>query len=187
MSDANKFPTSFTSEQFVPFLSAEEIDTITTSLAKSISTKYQDQELVLIGQLKGSVIFMSDLMRKIKNVKVSVDFVKIGAIGRSKESNGTIYFSKDISTNIEDKNVLIVEEIIDTGRALKFLYDRLKLANPRSIEIAALLDKPFKRAVPIKPNFIGKQIEDQFTIGYGLDLDQFGRNFSQVYYLQYPN
>lgn len=187
MSDNNKFPASFTQEQFVPFLTEDEIQTITASLAHTISKKFQGEELVLIGQLKGSCIFMADLMRKLQNVKVSIDFIKVGSVGRTKESSGTIFLSKDISSNIENKNVLIVEEIIDTGRALKFIQDRLKLSNPRSIGIVALLDKPYKRAVPIKPDYIGKQIEDQFTVGYGLDLDQFGRNFSSIFYLKYPN
>lgn len=187
MKEINKFPHNIVSEQFVPYIEAHEVESITESLAHTISQKYQGEELVLIGVLKGSTLFLSDLIKKIKNVKVYIDFVKLSAVGRDKESNGTIILSKDINTNILDKNVLIVEEIIDTGRALHFLKNRLQQASPRNIEIITLFDKPYKRAVPIKADYIGKQIEDQFIIGYGLDLDEYGRNFSEVYYLKYPN
>ncbi len=187
MNEINKFPNSFVSDQFVPYITAKEVETIVDSLAHTISQKYQGEELVLVGALKGSTPFLSDLMKKIKNVKVYVDFVKLSAVGRSKENNGTIILSKDLKTNILDKNVLIVEEIIDTGRALYFLKNRLTQASPRNIEVITLFDKPYKRAVPIKADYIGKQIEDQFIVGYGLDLDEYGRNFSEIYYLKYPN
>lgn len=185
--EENKFPSDFVSSQFVEYVDEQEIASITKSLAHTINEKYRGQELVLIGILKGSMTFMSDLIKQISNVKIYVDFVRLSAMGRDKESNGTIILSKDISTNITDKNILIVEEIIDTGRALHFLKERLKQSDPRSIEVITLFDKPYKRAVPIKAEFIGKQIEDQFIIGNGLDLEEYGRNFKNVYYLKYPN
>jgi hypoxanthine phosphoribosyltransferase len=187
MKEINKFPYNTATEQFVPYIEEQEINTIVDSLAHTISQKYQGEELVLIGPLKGSMIFLTDLARRIKNVKVYIDFVRLSAVGRSKENNGTIILSKDIKTNVLDKNVLIVEEVIDTGRALYFLKNRLMQASPRNIEIITLFDKPYKRAVPIKADYIGKQIDDQFIIGYGLDLDEYGRNLSEVYYLKYPN
>lgn len=187
MKENGKFPGSFVSDQFVQYIEGSEIETIIDSLAHTISQKYKGQELVLIGGLKGSAIFLSDLVKRIKNVKVYIDFVKLSAVGRDKENNGTIILSKDITTNILDKNILIVEEVIDTGRALYFLKNRLLQANPRNIEIITLFDKPYKRAVPIKADYIGKQIDDQFIVGYGLDLDDYGRNFCDVYYLKYPN
>lgn len=187
MKEINKFPHNVVSEQFVPYIEAHEVESIVETLAHTISQRYQGEELVLIGPLKGSTVFLTDLVKKIKNVKVYIDFVKLSAVGRDKENNGTIILSKDIKTNILDKNVLIVEEVIDTGRALYFLKNRLAQANPRNIEIITLFDKPYKRAVPVKADYIGKQIEDQFIIGYGLDLDEYGRNFSEVYYLKYPN
>lgn len=185
--EQNKFPSSFVSDQFVNYVDEQEIKGMVGSLANTISQKYEGQELVLIGILKGSMVILADLMREIRNVKLYVDFVKLEAIGRTKEQAGTISVSKDISTNIQDKNVLIVEEIIDTGRALNFLINRLKLAGPSNIEILTLFDKPYKRAVPIRANYIGKQIDDQFVVGYGLDLEEYGRNFRDVYYLKYPN
>lgn len=185
--DQLKFPSSFVQDQFESYIDQNEINSIVESLAYTINQKYKGQELVLIGILKGSMTFMSDLVRHIRDVKVYVDFVKLSAVGRGKESNGTILIKKDISTNVLDRNVLIIEEIIDTGRALHFLKNRLQSSGPRSIELITLFDKPYKRAVPIKADFIGKQIEDQFIVGYGLDLEEYGRNLTNVYYLKYPN
>lgn len=182
-----KFPSSFIVDQFQSYIDRNEINTIVESLAYTISQKYQGQELVLVGMLKGSMTFMADLIRNIRDVKIYVDFIKVASVGRSKESNGTILITKDISTNIENRNVLLVEEIIDTGRALHFVKNRLQSSSPRSIEVITLFDKPYKRAVPLKADFIGKQIDDQFIIGYGLDLEEYGRNLSDVLYLKYPN
>ena len=182
-----KFHSKFEETQFIKYINRDEIKGLVGSLGHTISKRYEGEELVLIGILKGSTVFMADLVREIKNVKLSIDFVALKAIGRTKESNGTIIIEKDISSNIKDKNVLIVEEIIDTGRALDFLKERLANSSPRSIEVITLFDKPYKRAVPINADFIGKKIDDQFIIGYGLDLEDYGRNFKDVYFLKYPN
>ena len=182
-----KFPSSFVSNQFVKYIDKTEIRGLTQALANAISQKYKGEELVLVGVLKGSTVFMADLIREIKGVKIYVDFVRVQAVGRSKESHGTITMAKDFTTNLMDKNVLIVEEIVDTGRALSFLKKRIQLSSPRSLAIVTLFDKPYKRVVNIQPEFIGKKIDDHFVVGYGLDLEDFGRNFEQLYYLQYPN
>jgi hypoxanthine phosphoribosyltransferase len=187
MDEKNKFPSSFVSNQFVKYIDRREIFGIVESLANTISTKYAGQELVMIGVLKGSMVFMSDLVRQLENVKVYIDFVRLHSVGRSKENHGTIVLSKDLSTQIMDRNVLIVEEIIDTGRALNFLKQRIKLAGPRSIEVVTLFDKPYKRAVSSPADYIGKKIDDQFIVGYGLDLEDYGRNFEDLFYLKYPN
>lgn len=188
MSDEkNKFPSTFVSSQFVKYIDAKEIKGIVEALGNTLSQKYQGQDLVLIGVLKGSMVFMADLIREIRGVKVYVDFVKLQAVGRSKENQGTICISKDYTTNLMDRNVIIVEEIVDTGRALSFLKKRIQLSQPRSLEVITLFDKPYKRAVNIQPDLTGKKIEDQFIVGYGLDLEDFGRNFEQLYYLRYPN
>jgi hypoxanthine phosphoribosyltransferase len=188
MSDEkNKFPGSFVGSQFVKYIDAKEIRGIVETLGNTLSQKYQGQDLVLIGVLKGSMVFLADLAREIKGVKVYIDFVKLQAVGRSKENHGTITINKDFTTNLMDRNVVIVEEIVDTGRALSFLKKRILLAQPRSLEVITLFDKPYKRAVNVQPDMTGKKIEDQFIVGYGLDLEDFGRNFEQVYYLKYPN
>lgn len=188
MSDEkNKFPSTFVSSQFVKYIDAKEIKGIVEALGNNLSQKYAGQDLVLIGVLKGSMVFLADLAREIKGVKVYIDFVKLHAVGRSKENHGTITISKDITTNLMDRNVVIVEEIVDTGRALSFLKKRIQLSAPRSLEVVTLFDKPYKRTVNIQPDITGKKIDDQFIVGYGMDLEDFGRNFEQVYYLKYPN
>ncbi|MFT6631451.1 MAG: hypoxanthine phosphoribosyltransferase [Bacteriovoracaceae bacterium] len=187
MNELYKFPSNFVSDQFVSYIDREEIESITMALAKTINERYQGEELIIIGVLKGSMVFLADLLKHLKNIKVYVDFVHISSVGRSKENQGTIIINKDIKTNIIEKNVLIVEEIIDTGRALHFLKNRLSQAGPRSVEVLTLFDKPYKRVVPIKPDYIGKQIEDQFVVGYGLDLEEYGRNICDLFYLKYPN
>jgi hypoxanthine phosphoribosyltransferase len=188
MSDEkNKFPSSFVSSQFVKYVDSKEIKGIVEALGNNISQKYQGQDLVLIGVLKGSMVFLADLVREIRGVKVYVDFVKLQAVGRSKENHGTICISKDYTTNLMDRNVLIVEEIVDTGRALSFLKKRILLSSPRTLEVVTLFDKPYKRTVNVQPDMTGKKIDDQFIVGYGLDLEDYGRNFEQLYYLRYPN
>lgn len=188
MSDEkNKFPSSFVSSQFVKYIDSKEIKGIVEALGNTLSQKYQGQDLVLIGVLKGSAVFLADLAREIKGVKVYIDFVKLQAVGRSKENHGTITMSKDFSINLMDRNVVIVEEIVDTGRALSFLKKRILLSSPRNLEIVTLFDKPYKRTVNIQPDLTGKKIDDQFIVGYGLDLEDYGRNFEQLYYLKYPN
>lgn len=187
MSQNLKFPNHFISSQFVDYIPETEIQSIVESLANTIEERYKNEELYIVCVLKGSMIFTADLVRKIKNVKTFVDFVKLRSIGRDKESSGTIAFLRDISSNLEGKNVLIVEEIIDTGRALHFLKNRIMQANPKSLDIVTLFDKPYKRAVPINADYIGKKIDNEFIVGYGLDLEEYGRNLSDIYFLKYPN
>jgi hypoxanthine phosphoribosyltransferase len=187
MSEKSKFPDRFITTQFIPYIKASEIEAVVESLANTIEQKYAGQELYVICVLKGSMIFTADLIRKLKTVKVYLDFVKLKSFGRDKESSGTISFSKDIGVNLQDKNVIIVEEIIDTGRALSFLKNRILQCQPKNLEIISLFDKPYKRAVPIKADFIGKKIDDQFIVGYGLDLEEYGRNLQDIYFLKYPN
>lgn len=187
MDELNKFPSGFVAEQFDVFLDEKEIDILTESLAHTLSHKYAGQELVVISLLKGSSFFVADLVRKLHDVKVVVDFVKLKAIGRTDDCPGTISLAKDISVNIRDKKVLVIKEIIDTGRAIHFLKSHLQQSEPHSIEILTLLDKPYQRVVPLAPEYVGKQIDEKFVVGYGMDLDQFGRNFSGIYSLNYPN
>jgi hypoxanthine phosphoribosyltransferase len=186
MSDKHKFNSRFTSSQFALEIEKKEIQTLIESLGATLSKKYQGQELVMIGVLKGSMMFMADLIRQLDGVKVYVDFVKLKASGRGKESEGTIYLAKDFQTNIRGKHVLVVEEIIDTGRALHFLKQRLALAQPASVSVVTLLDKPYRRAVPVEAEFIGKKMNDAFVVGYGLDLEDYGRNLENIHILKFP-
>lgn len=171
---------------FVKYLNQDEINAAVESLANRISNDYADKPLVLIGVLKGAVIFMADLARKIKT-PFETDFVRLSSYGKGQVSSGTVTLLKDISTDIKGKHVLIVEEIVDSGRTLRFLYDRLLSSQPASVEIVSLLDKFSKRVVDVPVKYVGKKIDDHFLIGYGLDLEEKCRNLGEIYFNKYPN
>lgn len=164
-------------DNMIAFLTHDEIQEIVTRLAKEIEIDYHDKEIIHICPLKGSCIFLADLVRKI-NLKQQVDFVQVGAI----EKNGAIRLHKDISVNITGKHVLIIEEIIDTARTLTFLKQRLLAASPASLKIVTLLDKPARRELPIKPDYVGLTIEDRYMVGYGMDSEEIGRNYKDIFY-----
>lgn len=164
----------------------EEIQIAVQELANRINTDYQDKEVVLVGVLKGAIVVMADLIRHLK-VNPEVEFVRLSSYGKARTSSGTVTLLQDIQADIRGKHVLIVEEIIDSGRTLKFLYDRLKASGPASVEIVTLLDKVSKRIVDVPVKYIGRKIDDLFLIGYGLDLEERCRNLRDIYYLKYPN
>ena len=192
MSETKKFPNQYIDNQFVPYVDEKELKDLIASLAYTISEKYRHQELVLVGVLKGGHFFLCDLVREIKEVKVFIDFVKIAVIKDNhsgiKPLSGTPTFRMegDITQNITGKHVLIVTEIIASARTLHFLKERLELCKPSSLEFISLFDKPYKRTIPLRANFIGKKIDDQFLVGYGLDLEEYCRNLKNIYYLKYP-
>lgn len=166
-------------EQMVPFLTREEINGLVEELAAQIEADYEGKEVVFICPLRGSIHLTADLMRKI-DLPQQVDFVHVQAV----ERGGAIKIVKDISTNIAGKHVLIVEEIIDTGRTLSFLRSRLFASAPASLKIVTLLDKPARRELPIKADYIGKTIEDRYVVGYGMDSEEMGRNYPDIYALK---
>jgi len=173
-------------ESWTPYLSRHEIEGIVCRLASRINEDYKGKDLLLIGVLKGASVFMADLFKHLTG-QVDADFVRLSSYGREKESSGTITLLKDITADINGRHVLIVEEIIDTGRTLKFLYDRLKSSKPASIEIVTLLDKKEKRLVDVPVKYAGQSVKNEFLIGYGLDLEEKCRNLPDIYYLKYPN
>ncbi|MCM2323329.1 MAG: hypoxanthine phosphoribosyltransferase [Oligoflexia bacterium] len=173
-------------KNFTKYLNRHEIDAAVQNLANRLNADYEDKEVVLIGVLKGAIVFIADLVRHLK-MDCEVDFVRLSSYGKARASAGTVSLLKDIQADIRDKHVLIIEEIIDSGRTLKFLYERLKSAGPASVEIVTLLDKSAKRVADVPVKYIGRQIEDQFLIGYGLDLEEYCRNLPDIYYLKYPN
>ena len=148
-------------------------------IGKQISEDYRGKDLFLIGVLKGSVMFMADLMRSMKS-DVSMDFMAVSSYGASSKSSGVVRILKDLDTDIEGKNVLIVEDIIDTGTTLKYLYEYLMGKRPKSLKIACLLDRPYRRKVDIKADYIGFTIPDEFVVGYGLD---YAEKFRQLPYI----
>jgi hypoxanthine phosphoribosyltransferase len=160
----------------IPFLTQEEIKELIKNIAKKIEIEYAGKELIMICPLKGSIHFIADLMREVR-LPQQIDFVHLAA----SEKGGAIKIIKDIGQNITGKHVIVVEEIIDTGRTLSFLKTRLLASSPASLKIATLLDKPSRRELSIKPDYIGKTIDDRYVVGYGLDSEQLGRNLKSIY------
>lgn len=173
-------------KNFTKYLNRYEIDAAVQSLANRINADYQGKDVILVGILKGAILFVADLIRHLK-VDAEVEFVRLSSYGKARTSSGTVTIIKDIQADIRDKHILIVEEIIDSGRTLKFLYERLKSAGPASVEIVTLLDKVSKRVVDVPVKYVGRTIDDQFLVGYGLDLEEHCRNLPDIYYLRYPN
>lgn len=162
-------------KDMVPFIKADEIEKMISEMAIKIDEQYKKEPLVLICPLKGSFMFMADLCRKIENPNLEIEFVQVKSLGKS------MRVVKDINIDIFNKHIIICEEIIDAGRTLNFLKKHLMLSLPASIRIAALIDKPSRREIPLKPDYTGKTIDDRYVIGYGMDSDELGRNYSEIY------
>lgn len=153
-------------------LSEEQIDQITTKIAKEIDKDYadRDRKLLLLGILKGSVVFMSDLMKKIKR-PVEIDFMKVSSYGAGTETSGKINIILDLHrTDLSELDIIIIEDIIDSGKTLSYLVEYLKLGGARSVKTCTLLDKPSRRQVDFVPTYTGTEIPDEFVVGYGLDF-----------------
>ena len=166
-------------DEMTSFLSKDDIAKLVSKLATQIENDYEGKEIIFICPLRGSMHFTADLMRKV-GLMQQVDFVYV----QSTEKGGAIRMSKDISINITNKHVIIVEEVIDTARTLSFLQSRLLSSNPASLKIVTLLDKPARRELPIRADYIGKTIEDRYVVGYGMDSEEKGRNYSDIYVLK---
>ena len=157
-----------------------EIAARTTQLARLISDKYQDTEqLVVVGLLRGSFVFIADLVRRI-DLPVEVDFMTVSSYGNAMESSRQVRIIQDLMTPIEGRDVLIVEDIIDTGHTLSQVYDILQTREPRSLKVCALLNKPTRREIDVSIDWVGFDIPDEFVIGYGIDFAQQGRNLPHI-------
>ena len=154
-------------------------------MAKEINKDYEGKEIVLVGILKGSVVFMVELAKRLKP-KVQFEFMEVSSY-EGIESTGKVKIVKDIKDSIEGKDVLIVEDIIDTGITLTFLKEYLQLKNPKSLKIATLLSKPSRRIKELSVEYIGFRIEDKFVVGYGLDYNQHYRNLPFIGYVDGEN
>jgi len=152
-------------------------------LAIQISGDYAGRELILIGILRGAFIFMADLIREI-SVPCKVDFVRIASYGAGAESSGKVVMTKDIETSISGRDVLIVEDIADTGLTLQYLTVWLKERNPRSLKVCAFLDKRQRRKVAFEADYVGFAIDDNFVVGYGLDFNEQYRYLPEVYVIK---
>jgi hypoxanthine phosphoribosyltransferase len=156
-------------------IKADEIKARVEELAKIISNDYDGKDLVLIGVLKGAVVFLCDLMRGIK-IPAQVDFISLSSYGKAKESSGKITIRSDIRTDIRGRDVIIVEDIVDIGLTLQFLIDYFGKQKPASLRVCALLDKTECRQVKVKIDYVGFVVPDKFVVGYGIDYAEKFRN-----------
>ena len=158
----------------------DEIEQIVTRLGKEIDRDYADKNLVIVCVLKGSVMFTIDLSKKLNTV-CEMEFVRTYSYGNGTESNGEVQMKIDFDRpDMADCDVLIIEDIVDSGNTLKFLVDHIKSKGPRSVKTCAFLDKPSRRKVDIDPDYVGKEIPDKFVFGYGLDLFEKYRDLPYV-------
>jgi hypoxanthine phosphoribosyltransferase len=158
---------------------ADELQHRVRELGAEISRDYAGRDLLLIGVLKGAVFFLADLMRNI-DVACELDFMAVASYGSATESSGVVRILKDLETPIEGRNVLIVEDIVDSGLTLNYLMRTLSARNPASLEVCALLTKPERREVELRARYIGFEIPNRFAIGYGLDHAERYRNLPYV-------
>jgi hypoxanthine phosphoribosyltransferase len=160
-------------------VSEEEIRVKVKELGEIITNDYRDKELIVVGILKGAVVFMSDLCREIK-LPILMDFMAVSSYGKSSLSTGEVRIIKDLDFSVENKHVLIVEDIIDTGYTLSYLTDNLRKRGAQSVKIVTLLDKPDRRQADVPVDYLGFEIPDEFVVGYGLDYAEQYRNLSYV-------
>lgn len=164
-------------------ITKEEINSFVKNMGKQISQDYNGKEIFMICVLKGAFIFMSDLVREI-SVPVQVDFMSVSSYGSGTASSGVVRILRDLDTDITGKHVIIVEDIIDTGLTLNHLKELLYTRNPASIAICAAFDKPERRKVDVKVDYIGMRIPDEFIVGYGLDFNGDYRHLPEVCILE---
>ena len=160
-------------------VSEEEVNERIKTLGKQIRENYAGKQIHMICVLKGGVFFMCELAKRI-SVPVSLDFMCVSSYGDATTSSGVVRIAKDLDESIEGKDVLIVEDIIDSGRTLYYLIDVLKKRNPKSIQLCTLLDKPERRERDVKVDYVGFEIPDEFVVGYGLDYAQKYRNLPYI-------
>lgn len=160
-------------------VSEKEIENIVNTLANQIEKDYNNRDFIMIGLLKGSVVFMADLIRKI-NLDFAIDFLVVSSYGSGTKSTGRVNIQKDISQSVEGKDILIVEDIIDSGNTLNFITKYLGAKGARSIKLCTLFDKPSRRTADIAVHYCGMEIPDVFIVGYGLDYDEKYRNLPYV-------
>jgi hypoxanthine phosphoribosyltransferase len=161
-------------------ITSEQIQQRVREMAAQIDADYQDGPLYLISVLKGAFIFVADLARALVRPSVRIEFMGISSYGHEKTSSGQVRVTRDLDVSIEGCDVLIVEDIIDSGITLSYLIRLLEQRNPKSLEIATLLEKPERRIRPVRVKYVGFQIPDEFVVGYGLDYAEDYRNLSDI-------
>lgn len=162
-----------------PLFTEEDINAAVTHLATRIEQDFADEEILFVCLLKGSFIFLSDLMRRVSN-PAKVDFMRVSSYGTGTKTSGRIVVTKDIEEDIQGRNVIIVEDIIDSGLTLKHIKEMLQERNPKSLKICALLDKRARREIEIEGDYVGLTIENGFVVGYGIDYAELYRNLPNI-------
>ena len=159
--------------------SAEQLHEITERIGEQVSFDYQGKNLLLVSVLKGSVVFMADLMRAIK-IPCRIDFMSVSSYGAGTKTSGVVKITKDLDINLEGYDLLIVEDILDSCMTLHYIIEMLKARHPASVRICTLFDKPERRVAEVHADYVGAQVPDAFIVGYGLDYDQRYRNLPFV-------
>lgn len=170
--------------ELIPILSKNEIDQRVTAIAAKISADYAQSELVVIGVLKGAFVFLSDLIRKL-SIPVEVEFVRVSSYGTESASNEKIRLTYELETEIKNKDVLIIEDIIDTGLTISFLVDYLFAFNPKSVQICTLIDKQERKKKRIDIRYACHVVKEGFLVGYGLDFAEKYRYLPDIYHLKF--
>jgi hypoxanthine phosphoribosyltransferase len=166
-------------EKINVLISEETVDAKIKEIGEKISKEYEGQQVHLLCILKGSVFFTCELAKRI-TVPVTMDFMSVSSYGDGTSSSGVVRIAKDLDESIEGKNVIVIEDIIDSGRTLSYLLEILQKRNPRSMKLCTLLDKPDRRVKDVKVDYVGFEIPDEFVVGYGLDYAQKYRNLPYI-------
>jgi hypoxanthine phosphoribosyltransferase len=169
--------------QLKMLISRNEIAKAVDRLASEIKRDYQGKQPLLIGVLKGSFMFMADLIRQL-DLPLELDFVRLSSYGAARESSGKVRVVQGLRTPIKDRDVLVIEDIVDTGITTSFLLDYLRKKKPASLKLCALTDKPSRHRVSVSIDYLGFTVPDKFIVGYGLDCDQRFRNLPDIYALE---
>lgn len=164
-------------------ITQDEINAKAAEIGRQIEKDFAGEEVVLIGILRGAVLWMGDIMKNV-NLDMVIDFMAVSSYGASTKSSGVVKINKDLDTNISGKNVIIVEDIVDSGTTLNYLKEYLQNHDAKCVKICTLLDKPEGRRVDIDVDYIGFTVDDRFIVGYGLDFDQKYRNLPYITYLE---
>ncbi|MCK5182163.1 MAG: hypoxanthine phosphoribosyltransferase [Dehalococcoidia bacterium] len=170
-------------QQLKILISCDEIAQAVSRLAREIERDYQDRQPLLIGVLKGSFMFMADLIRQL-DLPLDLDFVRLSSYDAARESSGKVEVVHETKTPVKDRDVLVVEDIVDTGITISFLLDYLKSKQPASLKVCTLTDKPSRRRVQVPIDYRGFTVPNKFIVGYGLDCDQKFRNLPDIYTLE---
>lgn len=174
--------------RLVPFIDRPKIESLNAELGRKISSDFKkilqpDESVLAVVTLKGAMFFGADLLRHV-SIPMELDFVRLTSYGAGTQSSGQVRILKDIECSPEGRHVLLLDEIVDSGRTLDFLANRIRAQQPRSVKIAALLSKPSRREIPVDVDYVGLEVEDKFLVGYGLDLAERYRNLDGIFSME---